>query len=61
MKTKRERYLNLLINKKHNELIIVITNMRKCEKSYFLFTIFKRGIITNDTPASYYNKKGHYY
>lgn len=41
MEIKRERYLNLLISKKHNGLIKVITGMRRCGKSYLLFTLFK--------------------
>lgn len=41
MEIKRDRYLNLLISKKHNELIKVITGMRRCGKSYLLFTLFK--------------------
>lgn len=41
MKIKRDRYLNLLISKKHNGLIKVITGMRRCGKSYLLFNLFK--------------------
>ena len=41
MEIKRDRYLNLLISKKHNGLIKVITGMRRCGKSYLLFTLFK--------------------
>lgn len=41
MEIKRDRYLNLLINKKHNGLIKVITGMRRCGKSYLLFNLFK--------------------
>ena len=41
MEIKRNRYLNTLISKKHNGLIKVITGMRRCGKSYLLFTLFK--------------------
>ena len=41
MEIKRDRYLNLLISKQHNGLIKVITGMRRCGKSYLLFTLFK--------------------
>ena len=33
MEIKRNRYLNMLIRKKHNGLIKVITGMRRCGKS----------------------------
>ncbi|MBQ7915225.1 MAG: AAA family ATPase [Firmicutes bacterium] len=39
---KRDYYLNKLITKKHNGLIKVITGMRRCGKSYLLFTLFKQ-------------------
>lgn len=41
MEIKRDRYLSLLISKKHNGLIKVITGMRRCGKSYLLFNLFK--------------------
>lgn len=41
MEIKRDYYLNKLITKKHNGLIKVITGIRRCGKSYFLFTLFK--------------------
>ena len=41
MEIKRDRYLNTLISKEHNGLIKVITGMRRCGKSYLLFTLFK--------------------
>lgn len=37
---KRQRYLDKLINKKENELIKVITGIRRCGKSYLLFEIY---------------------
>lgn len=41
MEFKREYYLNKLIQKQHNGLIKVITGIRRCGKSYLLFTLFK--------------------
>lgn len=45
MEIKRDHYLNKLISKKHNGLIKVITGMRRCGKSYLLFTIFKNHLL----------------
>jgi uncharacterized protein len=42
MEIKRDRYLERLINHKHNGLIKVITGVRRCGKSYLLFELFKR-------------------
>ena len=41
MEIKRDYYLNKLIEKKHNGLIKVITGIRRCGKSYLLFTLFR--------------------
>ena len=46
MEIKRERYLNMLISKEHNGLIKVITGMRRCGKSYLLFTLFKEHLLS---------------
>lgn len=46
MEIKRDRYLNLLISKKHNGLIKVITGIRRCGKSYLLFTLFKNSLLS---------------
>ena len=45
MEIKRDRYLNTLISKEHNGLIKVITGMRRCGKSYLLFTLFKEHLL----------------
>ena len=47
MEIKRNRYLNTLISKKHNGLIKVITGMRRCGKSYLLFTLFKEHLLSD--------------
>lgn len=45
MKFGRKYYLDKLILKKHNGLIKVITGIRRCGKSYLLFTLFKEHLI----------------
>lgn len=45
MQIKRDDYLNKLILKKHNKLIKVITGLRRCGKSYLLFTLFARHLL----------------
>ena len=45
MEIRRGKYLNLLIHSCGNRLIKVITGMRRCGKSYLLFTIFKNYLI----------------
>lgn len=45
MEISRDHYLKKLISKKHNGLIKVITGMRRCGKSYLLFTIFKNHLL----------------
>ena len=46
MEIKIDRYLNTLISKEHNGLIKVITGMRRCGKSYLLFTLFKEHLLS---------------
>ncbi len=53
MEIKRNRYLDLLISKKHNGLIKVITGMRRCGKSYLLFNIFKKYLLSEGIEESH--------
>lgn len=53
MEIKRNRYLNTLISKKHNGLIKVITGMRRCGKSYLLFTLFKEHLLSDGIDADH--------
>lgn len=53
MKIKRDRYLDLLISKKHNGLIKVITGMRRCGKSYLLFELFKEHLLSEGAAESH--------
>lgn len=45
MDIKRDKYLNDLINRMHNGMIKVVTGIRRCGKSYLLFSIFKNYLL----------------
>ncbi len=45
MNISRDKYLNDLINRMHNGLIKVVTGIRRCGKSYLIFTIFKNYLL----------------
>jgi predicted AAA+ superfamily ATPase len=45
MEINRDTYLKALLDSRHNNLIKVITGLRRVGKSYTLFTIFKRKLI----------------
>ena len=45
MDIKRDKYLNDLINRMHNGMIKVVTGIRRCGKSYLIFTIFKNYLL----------------
>ena len=47
MEIKRDAYLQQLIERKDNGMIKVITGIRRCGKSFLLFTIFKE-ILTGE-------------
>lgn len=38
----RDDYLQQLIDRKHNGLVKIVTGIRRCGKSYLLFTLFKQ-------------------
>lgn len=46
MEIKRDLYLNKLIRHKHNGMIKVITGIRRCGKSYLLFELFYRHLLS---------------
>lgn len=45
MKIKRDQYLDELVSRKHNGLIKVVTGLRRCGKTYLLFTLFKEHLL----------------
>jgi len=46
MEVKRNRYMEMLINRKWNGSIKVVTGVRRCGKSYLLFNLFKDHLIS---------------
>ncbi len=53
MEIKRDSYLASLIRKKHNGITKVITGLRRCGKSYLLFTLFKNHLLAEGTDSSH--------
>ena len=53
MEIKRDAYLQQLIERKDNGMIKVITGIRRCGKSFLLFTIFKRYLLENDVDTDH--------
>lgn len=53
MDIKRDKYLNDLINRMHNGMIKVVTGIRRCGKSYLLFTIFKKYLLEQGVSESH--------
>lgn len=53
MEIKRDIYLKKLSESKHNGLIKIITGMRRCGKSYLLFTLFYNYLIERGVDDSH--------
>ena len=53
MEIKRDTYLQQLIERKDNGMIKVITGIRRCGKSFLLFTIFKRYLLDNGVGSDH--------
>ena len=53
MEIKRDAYLQQLIERKDNGMIKVITGIRRCGKSFLLFTIFKRYLLEAGVDAEH--------
>lgn len=53
MEIKRNIYLKRLIDSKHNDMIKIITGMRRCGKSYLLFTLFYNYLIEEGVDSSH--------
>ena len=50
MEIARDRYLNRLIDRKHNGKPKVITGIRRCGKSFLLFTLFRKHLLSEGVP-----------
>ena len=53
MEINRPSYLSQLIERKDNGMIKVITGIRRCGKSFLLFTIFKRYLLESGVNADH--------
>lgn len=53
MQINRNKYLEKLIKSCGNGMIKVVTGMRRCGKSYLLFTIFKEYLLDNGVPQEH--------
>ena len=53
MEIRREAYLNQLIERRDNGMIKIVTGIRRCGKSYLLFTIFKRYLLEIGFPEDH--------
>ena len=49
----RDRYLKLLIDRIDNGLIKVVTGIRRCGKSFLLFTLFTEYLKANGIPEDH--------
>lgn len=50
---KRDKYLNMLVNRRNNGLIKIITGIRRCGKSYLLDPIFKKYLIESGVKENH--------
>lgn len=46
MEIKRDRYLKKLLDRKENGLVKVVTGIRRCGKSYLLFHLYKKELLS---------------
>ena len=53
MEIKRDSYLTQLVERKNNGMVKVITGIRRCGKSFLLFTIFKRYLLESGINADH--------
>ena len=52
-RVRRDRYLGQLVAKRGNGLVKVITGIRRCGKSYLLFTLFKEFLRKEGVDAAH--------
>ena len=53
MEIRRDRYLNRLLDRRQNGLIKVVTGMRRCGKSYLLFKLFRKSLLSEGVDESH--------
>lgn len=53
MKFSRKLYLQQLIDGQQNNMVKIVTGIRRCGKSYLLFNIFKKYLLDNGTDESH--------
>lgn len=53
MEIQRSLYLDKLISKKHNGLIKVVTGIRRCGKSFLLFTLFRKHLMESGVDQNH--------
>ena len=51
MEINRQTYVEKLVRHKHNGLVKVVTGLRRCGKSYLLFNLFKRHLLSDGVKA----------
>ncbi len=50
---RRDKYLNELIGWKHTDLIKIVTGIRRCGKSFLLFTLFHQHLLETGTDSNH--------
>ena len=53
MEFQRDYYLQKLVNRKNNGFIKVVTGIRRCGKSYLLFSLFKKHLLDSGVKSKY--------
>ena len=53
MEIKRPKYLQQLIDLRHNGMVKVITGVRRCGKSYLLVNLFANWLVSNGVDAEH--------
>ena len=53
MEIKRDRYLKKLLDRKENGLVKVITGIRRCGKSYLLFQLYKKELLSKGIDSEH--------
>ena len=53
MEIARKRYIRKLLDRKENGLVKVVTGIRRCDKSYLLFHLYKNELINMGVPAGH--------